>query len=69
MRRMLQKEHLNASIPANGHEVTPMKKWIAIALTALILSGCSLKSIRKWFDEMEWERDDQIIKITDIWSR
>jgi uncharacterized protein YcfL len=40
-----------------------MKKWILVMLACLILSGCSIKEIRKWFDEMEWERDDQTVSI------
>jgi len=40
-----------------------MKKWLAVALTLLFLSGCSLSKFWKWMDEMEWERDDETVKI------
>jgi hypothetical protein len=40
-----------------------MKKWLAIALLFLFLSGCSFSTFRKWFDEMDWERDDETVKI------
>ncbi len=36
-----------------------MKKWLLVALTLAMLSGCSWNKVWKWIDEMEWERDDQ----------
>jgi uncharacterized protein YcfL len=46
-----------------------MKKWLLVALTLLLLSGCSLTKFWKWVDEMEWERDDQTIKVIRIFTR
>ncbi|MEW6137649.1 MAG: lipoprotein [Thermodesulfobacteriota bacterium] len=40
-----------------------MKKWLIIALALMFLSGCSFSKFWKWFDEMEWERDDETVKI------
>jgi len=46
-----------------------MKKWMAIALLLLLLSGCSWDKYLKWFDKMDWERDDQTIRIVDFLVR
>ena len=46
-----------------------MRKLILIALVTLFLSGCSLSRAWKWFDEMEWERDDQTVKIIELFIR
>jgi uncharacterized lipoprotein len=46
-----------------------MKKWLLIALTLVILSGCSWNKVWKWFDEMEFERDDQTVRIVDIFTK
>jgi uncharacterized lipoprotein len=43
-----------------------MKKWTVLILFLLILSGCSWKNFMKWFDKMEWERDDQTVRIVDL---
>ncbi len=43
-----------------------MKKLLIVAITLLALSGCSFSTLRKWFDSMDWEREDQTIKIIDI---
>jgi hypothetical protein len=40
-----------------------MKKWIALALLVLLLSGCSFSRVWKFFDEMDYERDDKTIQI------
>jgi hypothetical protein len=46
-----------------------MKKWFVIALALLMLSGCSFSTVKKWFDKMDWERDDQTIRIVDFFLR
>jgi hypothetical protein len=46
-----------------------MKKLLLAALVMLLLSGCSINKIWKWIDEMEWERDDQTIRIVDFLIR
>ena len=46
-----------------------MKKWLLVALTLVMLSGCSWNQVWKWIDEMEWERDDQTVRMIDIFMR
>lgn len=46
-----------------------MKKLLVVALATLILSGCSLNKIKKWIDEMEYEREDETVRIVDIFWR
>jgi len=46
-----------------------MKKLLLVALAILLLSGCSLNKVKKWIDEMEWERDDEAVRIVDIFWR
>ncbi|MDQ7782387.1 MAG: hypothetical protein RDU20_05900 [Desulfomonilaceae bacterium] len=46
-----------------------MKKWLLIALTLLLMSGCSLTKMWRWIDEMDWERDDQTIRVMRILIR
>lgn len=46
-----------------------MKKWIAIVLVLMSLSGCSWQKTMKWLDELNWERDDETIRIVDIFLR
>ncbi len=43
-----------------------MKKFAAICLLALLLGGCSAKKIWDWMDKMDWERDDQTVKMLDM---
>lgn len=40
-----------------------MKKWLLVVIALLMLSGCSWNKVLKWIDEMEWERDDQTVRI------
>ncbi len=40
-----------------------MKKCIALMVIGLLISGCSWNNLRKFIDDMEWERDDQTISI------
>jgi hypothetical protein len=38
-------------------------------LAALLLSGCSWNKVMKWIDQMDWERDDQTIRIVDFFLK
>jgi hypothetical protein len=46
-----------------------MKKWLIVLLALLMLSGCALNKVWKWIDEMDWERDDQTVHVTDFLIR
>jgi hypothetical protein len=46
-----------------------MKKLIALALLVLLLSGCSFSRVWKFFDEMDYERDDKTIQIVHLLIR
>jgi uncharacterized protein YcfL len=46
-----------------------MKKLFLVFLAILMLSGCSWHKAKKWFEEMEWERDDQTVHMMDIFFR
>jgi hypothetical protein len=48
-----------------------MKKLVLVLmlLVVLFLSGCSWSKLWKWFDEMDWERDDQTVHIVDFLIR
>ncbi len=46
-----------------------MKKLLLMILVTLMLSGCSWHKVKKWIDEMEWERDDQTVRVVDIFLR
>jgi hypothetical protein len=46
-----------------------MKKWLLVAIALLALSGCSWSKVLKWIDQMEWERDDQTVRIVDFLIR
>jgi len=40
-----------------------MRKWLLLLIAILLLSGCSFRQAWKWLDNMDWERDDQTIRI------
>jgi len=46
-----------------------MKKWLLVALAALLLSGCSFKQVWKWIEDADWEGDDQTIRIVHFLMR
>lgn len=48
-----------------------MKRVVLVLtlLATLFLSSCSWNSVIKWFDQMDWERDDQTIRIVDFFLR
>lgn len=46
-----------------------MKKWLIVLITLLMLSGCSFTKAWKWFEEMEWERDDQTVRVVEFFLR
>ncbi len=43
-----------------------MKKFAAICLLALFLGGCSAKKDLGLDGKMDWERDDQTVKMLDL---
>jgi hypothetical protein len=43
-----------------------MKKLLFLALVIVILPGCSWKTIGKWLDKMEWEKENETIRIVDF---
>jgi len=43
-----------------------MRKWLVVALTVVMLSGCSWDKVKKWLDETEFERSDKTIRIVDF---
>jgi len=43
-----------------------MKKWIAIIFVLMFLSGCSWQKAMKWFDDLQWERENETIRIVNI---
>jgi hypothetical protein len=51
--------------PGSAQRIS-MKKWVLMVIAVLIMSGCSWNKMWKWIDEMEWEREDQTIRIVDI---
>lgn len=46
-----------------------MRKLLLVALTVLLLSGCSFHNVWKWLDQADWERDDQTIRVVDFLLR
>jgi hypothetical protein len=43
-----------------------VKKFLVVALLVMLLTGCSFQKVWKWLDEMEWEREDQTVKVVDF---
>jgi hypothetical protein len=46
-----------------------MKKWLVMIVATLLITGCAFDRAWKWLDNMDWERDDQTIKIVDIFFK
>lgn len=46
-----------------------MKKWLILVLTLMFLSGCAFDKVWKWIDEMDFERDDQTIKVMRFFTK
>jgi hypothetical protein len=46
-----------------------MKKWLIALIVLVTLSGCSFSKAWKWFEELEWERDDQTVRIVEFLLR
>lgn len=46
-----------------------MRKWLLLLIAILLLSGCSFRQVWKWWDNLEWERDDQTIRIVDLFIK
>jgi uncharacterized lipoprotein YajG len=51
------------------HTRNKMKKWLLIALALVMLSGCAMNKVWKWIDDMDYERDDQTVRIVDIFIK
>ncbi len=45
------------------------KKLVILAVAVTLLSGCSWRKAWKWFEEMEWEREDEIVRVVDVLPR
>ena len=61
--------HVPQKASANLHSRHVMKKWLPVAIALLMLSGCSWNKVWKWIDQMEWERDDQTVRIVNFLIR
>lgn len=46
-----------------------MRKWLIVVVACVLISGCSFNRAWKWIENMDWERDDQTIRIVDIICR
>ncbi|MGB6064460.1 MAG: lipoprotein [Desulfomonilaceae bacterium] len=46
-----------------------MKKWLLVALTLVLLSSCSWSKLLQRINDMDWERDDQTVRIVDIFIK
>jgi hypothetical protein len=48
-----------------------MKRVVLVftLLAVLLLSSCSWNKVMKWIDQVDWERDDQTIRIVDFFLR
>jgi uncharacterized protein YcfL len=46
-----------------------MKKWLIVLLALLMLSGCAFDKAWKWFNKMDWERDDQTVRVVHIFMK
>jgi hypothetical protein len=55
-------------LPTRG---VPMKRVVLVftLLAVLLLSSCSWNKVMKWIDQVDWERDDQTIRIVDFFLR
>lgn len=49
------------------HDNVRVALLLVLALSVCFaLSGCSLRDMKKWFDEMEWERSDRVVQLSDF---
>lgn len=46
-----------------------MKKWLLILVALIIIPGCSFTNLWKWMDKMDWERDDQTVRVVDFFVK
>ena len=49
-----------------------IRKWMAVVLVMVVIlaaSGCSFHKVRKWFEKLEWEKDDETVRIVDLFVK
>ncbi|MCL5124865.1 MAG: hypothetical protein M1511_10285 [Deltaproteobacteria bacterium] len=46
-----------------------MQKWLLIIVATFLIMGCSFERAVKWIENIDWERDDQTIKIVHIFFK
>ncbi|MFA6224319.1 MAG: hypothetical protein WC647_18620 [Desulfomonilaceae bacterium] len=46
-----------------------MKKWFLILIATFLIASCSFNRAWKWIEDVDWERDDQTIRIVDIFFK
>jgi uncharacterized protein YcfL len=46
-----------------------MKKWLLIIVATFLIASCSFERAVKWIQDMDWERDDQTIRIVNIFIK
>ena len=46
-----------------------MKKWLLIIVATFLIASCSFERAVKWIQDMDWERDDQTIRIVNIFVK
>ncbi|MGC8602672.1 MAG: hypothetical protein ACP5VS_03165 [Desulfomonilaceae bacterium] len=46
-----------------------MKKWLLVIVVTFLVASCSFERAVKWIEDIDWERDDQTIKMSHILLR
>ncbi len=46
-----------------------MKKWLLIIIATFLITSCSFERAVKWIQDMDWERDDQTIRIVNMFIK
>jgi uncharacterized protein YcfL len=55
--------------PMNLWREVVMKKWLLIIVATFLIASCSFERAVKWIQDMDWERDDQTIRIVNIFIK